>query len=64
MSLVLIYSLITVVQEEEEVGSGSGSGSDEDSDGPKLRSSGPLTSKPVPLGWPKACSVYQTLPLI
>ena len=43
--------LFLVVEEEEE----EDSGSDADGEGPKLRSSAPMNSNPVPLGWPKVC---------
>ena len=42
-----------MVEEEEE----EDSGSDADGEGPKLRSSAPMNSNPVPLGWPKVCIV-------
>lgn len=48
--LFLLWCVSFLVVEEEEE-----SGSDADSEGPKLRSSGPMTSNPVPLGWPKVC---------
>ena len=49
----VVVCVLVVVEEEEE------SGSDADSEGPKLRSSGPMSSNPVPLGWPKVCwSLY------
>lgn len=47
---LIVCLLFLVVEEEEE-----DSGSDGDGEGPKLRSSAPMNSNPVPLGWPKVC---------
>ena len=48
----IVCLLFLVVEEEEE-----DSGSDGDGEGPKLHSSAPMNSNPVPLGWPKVCNL-------